>query len=152
MGLSRRATERIQRLIEFRSLHAVTPVPIRQIINDEGWRLLFREQIHPLYGFAVIRGQHKIMTVSADVSYPAQRYVMAHELAHEINEDPGILHVCGEGDWLESRSEREADEIAAWLLIPDSAMERYTTAAAIAAACQVPERLVRIRAGLLAAH
>lgn len=138
---------RINRIIEFRELHVTVPVPIRQLVQDEGWRLVFRSRMHPLYGFAIAKGPHKVMFVSEDIGHVAQRFVMGHELAHDLGDHVGSFHLCGEWGWANMKQEIVADSIAADLLIPDWAVEEYREIELIAAACEVPEWLVLRKLG-----
>jgi len=148
----------IRDLISRYNLHTsrlALPVPIRLIARAEGWRVWYREGLWPLYAFAVVDGPIRLMVVNACLSDEYQRWAIAHEMAHALNGDGSLHpHLCAANGplapWTTRRMEQQADQFAARLLIPDWIIdETGGDIAEIAAACEVPPRLVELRlAGL----
>lgn len=70
---------------------------------------------------------------------PMQRFVCAHELGHAVLH-PGINTPFLKAKTLYSidRFEREANEFAVELLMPDAIVREYSTIQEAAAACEVP--------------
>lgn len=137
---------RLRRLIDAHDLHSTIPVPIRQLVWDRGWVLRFRERIYPFYGYAIVAGPAKVMTINASTHPYWQRYVMGHEIGHDNNGDLGSFDVVRDNQLhIHQKQERAADIVAAHLLIPDFALVEYETIQQVAAACQVPPSLVRLR-------
>lgn len=149
MALSIATESAIQEMVERLDLHSPysnpLPVPIEQIARDEGWAVRYLHNLFPLYGFAAVRGNKRLMGINADVARPYQRLAIAHELGHFLNGDLFELHLCNEWDWLYNRVERSASLIAARLLIPDLSLERIETVADLASICDVPDELVQLR-------
>lgn len=147
------ASERaIQRLVERWELHGniayCLPIPIAQVARNEGWTVRYIEGLFPLYGFAAIRGNRRLMGINADVGRPYQRMAIAHELGHVLNGDVDSVHLCSDWEWLYNRQERGASEVAARILIPDAALSVFDSIDTLAAACDVPPMLVELRLGL----
>ena len=89
------------------------------------------------------------MLINADVEAPYQRYAIAHEIGHALAGHAGRLQLCTGvsrrfGAWITAAQEREADRIAARLLIPPSVAYSGADAAEVAALCGVPMRLVEV--------
>lgn len=151
MALSIASERAIQRLVERWDLHTgdtlCLPVPIAQVARNEGWTVRYVEGLFPLYGFAAIRGHRRLMGINAEVSRPYQRMAIAHEIGHVINGDTSRLHLCSEWEWLYGKAERRTSEVAARILIPESAVRGIGTLAEMAAACGVPIELVELRLG-----
>ena len=72
-----------------------------------------------------------------------ERIVYAHEVAHGILEHEGGLRLDEMDCWFENRSEREAWEVAARLLVPPVAWLDRGDVQRMAAAFAVPPALVR---------
>ena len=72
-----------------------------------------------------------------------ERLVYAHEVAHGIMGHEGELRVSDMDSWFTDRSERQAWQIAARLLIPPSAWLDRGDVQRMAAAFRVPTMLVR---------
>ncbi len=149
MDLSDDAERAIAQLIERRELHAnlalCLPVPIRHVARDEGWDLYYRDDMTTLYGFAIVNGPVKVMTINGEIGRPWQRHAIAHEMGHLLNGDPGSIHLCHQWPWLAEKTERRASIAAGKLLIPDAAIHEMSTMAEIAAYCDVPMALVELR-------
>lgn len=144
--VSEEARRRLRRTVSAHALHTSIPVPVRQLVTDLGWLLQFRERIYPLCGFAVKDGPAKVMVLNASNHPWYQRYVMAHEIAHENNGDLSSIDLIrSDQSHIHIKQERAADIVAAHILIPDFALYEYETYAEVAAACQVPVDLVRLR-------
>ncbi len=147
--ISVEAERRITRTIELHNIHiqGMLPVPIRQIARNEGWTVFYREGVFPLYGFAIVREPHKIMGINADISLQWQRATIAHEMGHYIAGHRHGLNMLTERPWTWTKEEREASEIGARLLVPEWSLQEYQTIAELAAACDVPGRIVENRLG-----
>lgn len=73
-----------------------------------------------------------------------ERLVYAHEVAHVILGHPGELMFEGMDRWFVDKSEREAWQIAARLLVPVSAVVEHGEVQSIASACRVPPDIVHM--------
>lgn len=144
----------IRELIARYHLHSrlALPVPIRQVAEDEGWRLVYREGLAPLYAFAVVHRSARLIYINADVDRTYQRAAIAHEIGHSLNGDLGILQLCAasrsQAAWTTSRQERQADLAAAHILIPPWTLREFGSLHEIAAACEVPVELVELYRGV----
>lgn len=135
---------RVTRVIDRHHLHTALPVPIRQVPVDLDWQVVYRERIHPLYAALAVDGPRHVLLVNASIGPEWQRLGIAHEIGHAIeastrpSRPPAQLHLLAEeGDlWWERPGERNANVIAAQLLIPERMLDE--PADAIAAACEVP--------------
>lgn len=149
MSLSDGAERAIAQLIERRNLHTslalCLPVPIGYIARSEGWDLYYRDDMTDLYGFAVVDGPIRTITINSEISQAWQRHAIGHEMGHYINRDPGRFHLFHYGQWLVDKMERRASIVAARLLIPEDALREMSTIDEIAVACDVPRDLVELR-------
>lgn len=142
----------VRALIARYDLHgesASLPVPIRQVARSDGWIVRYAEGLWPLYGAAVIHGLTRVMLINADVEPPFQCYAIAHEIGHALAGHAGRLQLCAGvsqrfGKWITTAQEREADRIAARLLIPPTVAYSGADAAEVAALCWVPAWLVDV--------
>lgn len=152
--LSQRGERAVTELIDRYELHArfAGPVPIRQVARDEGWILRWSDQLHRIFGLAIVVDDVRVMTINSRVAEPFQRMAIAHEMGHLLNGDEGDVHLCamtgaGFTDWLRGRQERQATLAAARLLVPDWVLNDGGTLGEIAVRCRVPVELVQLRAG-----
>lgn len=143
---------RLQEFIERYDLHRryALPVPIEMAAEAEGFQIRLTPRLWPLNGFAITIGPVRRMEINADLSPAWRRWVIAHELAHLILDDPSVLHLCAAEHalfttWLRKRIERRANHAAAYLLIPEWVVRETESAEEIAARCQVPTSLAMIR-------
>lgn len=143
--------ERVTEIIEIYDTHAVLPVPIRQLARDMAWDVRFRERMAPLYGWACMENDRPVMGVNASIGAAYQRYVMAHEIGHYLagHLNDGITRTMTALLSGYSAEESIADAIASLLLIPAYALDDHETTSAVARACEVPPRLVRLRRALV---
>lgn len=156
MALPQRAHRAVRRLIVRHGLHGPgdIPVPIRQVVADDGWSLHFREGLAPLLGIAGILEGVQVMWINADVSRPYQRFAMGHEMGHWLCGHISTVQLCVEHDdrfasWVSRRQERQADLAAAHILIPPWTLREFGSLHEIAAACEVPVELVELYRGLM---
>lgn len=142
------AERALLRIIDMYQIHlpGALPVPIRQVALNEGWRIIYREGVFPLYGFAIVHGSQKIIGINADISLTWQRATIAHELGHSIaDHSPGLQTMTHTLDW--TKAEHEASEIGAELLIPEWTLTEFETREELAVACDVPFPVVENRLG-----
>lgn len=154
MGSRRRLTavdRAVSELIARYDLHTrlSVPVPIRHIARNEGWVVVYSEQMGRLYGVAVVHERLRLMRINADVTPSFQRMAIAHEMAHVLNGDIESIQLCAASvpafrGWLNRRQERQASLTAARILIPDWVLAEIQTVDEIATACEVPRELVEL--------
>src|SRR5690606_32336512 len=84
--------------------------------------------------------------INNDLDRPMQRFVCAHELGHAMLH-PGINTPFLKANTLFSinRLEREANEFAVELLIPDDLLREHQTIYEVATACGVPGEVVELK-------
>ncbi len=156
MNLPRKVELQLRSFVDRYSLHerGAVPVPISKVAEYEGFRLYYTPRLWPLNGYAITLGPVRVMEINADLSQPYRRLTIAHELAHTILDHPSTLYLCTAGNrtfahWVRRRIERQADAGAAYLLVPDWVIEETGgSLTEIAAACEVPEEVVRMRLGV----
>lgn len=124
----------------------VLPVPIWQVALEDGWHVTYRDTFDTVHGVAILFGDAKLLCVNATIARPFQRQAIAHELGHVLAGHTSPLHLCTNTfvHHLAHRQEREADLVAARLLIPPWALDHYTTIAELAAACDIPYELAAL--------
>lgn len=147
--------ERVRALIDSYDLHG-DGVPVR-LSRVEDVYVPWREDLDPIgvaaYSIPSKHGQPTAMSPAHVVINSAadridQRLLFAHEIGHVLCEHPGSLPHLDLGEWWHERDEREAWEVAAYLLIPSQVIWHYGETVLIAAACEVPRWLVDLRAKL----
>jgi Zn-dependent peptidase ImmA (M78 family) len=140
-------------LINKHRLHTRTPVDLSPILE--------RFEIHkynftPItLGFALVRPKQIYLGINQNIDLSWQRMAQAHEAAHIIANQPHPLFVCKTNDWSKDHDEREAQLIAAYLLVPQRAIEEnYKVGAApqLARALKVPPDLVDLRWSFARVH
>lgn len=97
-------------------------------------------------GFFSSYKRSKFIHINDDLDDPMKRFVCAHELGHAVLH-PGINTPFLRSKTLFSidRIEREANEFAVELLMPDEIILEYDTIYEAAAACGVPEDLAVLK-------
>jgi Zn-dependent peptidase ImmA (M78 family) len=108
--------------------------------------LVQKEPLGSVYGYFHTYRRVAIIHVNCDLDEPTQRFVCAHELGH------AILHPHANTPFMKAntffsveRIEREANEFAAELLIPDEVLDEYVTLQEVAAVCKVPLEITRLK-------
>jgi Zn-dependent peptidase ImmA (M78 family) len=106
-------------------------------------------------GFALVRpkGMHIGINKNLDASW--QRMAIAHEAAHIIANQSHQIYVCKTSDWSKERDEREAQLIAACLLVPLKVVAenyRVGVASQLAKALKVPPDLIDLRWSFARVH
>ncbi|GEM_PF-1515652 len=134
-------------------LHTRVPVDLSPILE--------RFEIHkhnftPMtMGFTLIRAKQMHIGINKNLDPTWQRMALAHEAAHVIANQPHQLFVCKTRDWSRHRDEREAQLIAACLLVPLRVIEEsYKVGAApqIGKMLKVPPDLVDLRWSFARVH
>ena len=104
------------------------------------------EPLGEIYGFFHTYRRIPFITINRELDEPMRRFVCAHELGH------AILHPRLNTPFLRAntlfsvdRIEREANEFAAELLIPDEVLHEHRTLQEAAAACHVPEEIAKLK-------
>lgn len=131
-------------------LPGALPVPIIHAARSSGWIVVYSPNLWPAFGLAVRNQTHRVMRIAEELSPCWQRYVVAHELGHLLAQHSDQLHRCDDPHQLVAErpeQEREADRIAAHLLIPDWLLREEASPAVIAERATVPESLVELRLG-----
>lgn len=147
----RKRTAAADHLVSRYRLHeGDVPVMIRQVANDEGWVIAFAP-LDDLHGYAVVKGAIKVMTINCLLPREYQRMTIAHEMAHYLNGDAGMMWTSrirsGEfSDWVFNQMERAATLTAARILIPLDQMGIGAEPYEVAVRCSVPVELVELYA------
>ena len=140
-------------LIHRYRLHTRLPVDIGVLLERFDIR---KHNFTPMtMGFAVVRPKQLHMGINKNLDAAWQRMAMAHQAAHVIANQPHQLYVCKTGDWSRDRDEREAQLVAACLLVPLKVIEEsYKVGAApqIGKALKVPPDLVDLRWSFARVH
>ncbi|MBF6612959.1 MAG: ImmA/IrrE family metallo-endopeptidase [Chloroflexi bacterium] len=140
-------------LIARHRLHSRFPVDLGPLLDRFDVR---KHNFTPMtMGFTMIRpaGMHMGINKNLDLSW--QRMAVAHELAHVIANQPHQLFVCKTSDWSRERDEREAQLIAACLLVPLKVVKdnyRVGVAPQLGKALKVPSDLVDLRWSFARVH
>jgi Zn-dependent peptidase ImmA (M78 family) len=97
-------------------------------------------------GFFSTYKRAKFIHINNMLNRPLKRFVCAHELGHAILH-PGINTPFLKANTLFSinRLEREANEFAVELLMPDDLIKEYNTIQEAAAACEVPFEITQLK-------
>jgi Zn-dependent peptidase ImmA (M78 family) len=140
-------------LIHRHRLHTRLPVDLSPVLERFDIR---RHNLTPVtMGFTLVRPKQIHMGINRNLDLGWQRMALAHEAGHIIANQPHQLFVCRTGDWSKDRDEREAQLIAACLLVPLHVIEdHYQVEAAprIAQALKVPTHLVDLRWSFARVH
>ncbi len=97
-------------------------------------------------GFFSTYKRSKFIHINCTLADPMRRFVCAHELGHAFLH-PGINTPFLKKNTLFStnRFEREANEFAVELLIPDDLLREHQTIYEVATACGVPGEVVELK-------
>ena len=133
-------------------LGGAVPMPIWEIAEAAGWRVEFQPGLAPeCLGFAVIAPPVALAVIDEVSSEATRRYTLAHEMGHVLEAHESRLILCtGRGrmnpfvSWMTSREERDADVLAARILIPEAALDAEDWNG-VALTCCVPTWLVELR-------
>jgi len=118
-----------------------------QIAREMGVVILF-EKLGNTLGYFNKYKRIKIIHINQEISEAEQQFTCAHELGHSI------LHPVVNTPFLKrntlfsiSKIEREANEFAVELLLPDSLLSEYEdlSLSQIAATCGIPPELISLR-------
>ncbi len=143
----------VEFLIYRHRLHTRLPVDLGPLMDRFDIR---KQNFTPMtLGFALIRPKQMHIGINKNLDPSWQRMALAHEAAHIIANQPHQLFVCKTSDWSKERDEREAQLIAACLLVPLGVIQynyRVGAAAHIARAIKVPPDLVDLRWSFARVH
>ena len=143
----------IEFLVHRHRLHTRLPVDLGPLLDRFDIR---KHNFTPMtMGFALVRSRGIHIGVNSNLDVSWQRMAMAHEAAHVIANQPGRIFVCRTSDWSKDALEREAQLIAACLLIPTKVVaENYQVGAAatLGKALKVPPDLVDLRWSFARVH
>ncbi len=151
--LSDEILDTLDLLIHRYRLHTRLPVDLSPILERFD---IHKHNFTPVtMGFALVRPRQIYIGINKNLDPNWQRMALAHEAAHIIANQPQQLFVCKTSDWSRERDEREAQLIAACLLVPLRIIEEhYQVGAApqIARALRVPPLLVDLRWSFARVH
>jgi Zn-dependent peptidase ImmA (M78 family) len=140
-------------LINKHRLHTRTPVDLSPILERFD---INRYNFTPItLGFALVRPKQMYLGINQNIDQSWQRMAQAHEAAHIIANQPHQLFICKTNDWSKDHDEREAQLIAAYLLVPQRVIEEnYKVGAApqLAKALRVPPDLIDLRWSFARVH
>ena len=143
----------IEYLVHRHRLHTRLPVDLSPVLERFDIRKL---NFTPMtMGFALVRSRGIHIGINSNLDASWQRMALAHEAAHVIANQPGRIFVCRTSDWSKDAFEREAQLIAACLLIPTKVVaENYHVGAAatLGKALKVPPDLVDLRWSFARVH
>ena len=143
----------IEFLVNRHRLHTRLPVELGPLLDRFEIR---KHNFTPMtMGFAFVRPKSMHIGINKNLKIDEQRMAIAHEAAHIIANQEGQLFVCRTSDWSRDRDEREAQLIAACLLIPLRVVaENYYPGAApqLARALKVPADLIELRWSFARVH
>ena len=146
--------DNIEFLIYRYRLHTRLPVELGPIIERFDIR---RHNFTPMtMGFALVRPKGIHIGINKNLDVANQRMALAHEAAHIIaNPSHQQIFVCKTSDWSKEQDEREAQLIAACLLVPLKIVaENYRVGVAgqLAKTLKVPADLVDLRWSFARVH
>lgn len=151
--LSEDILDTIEFLIYRHRLHTRLPVELGPLLDRFEVR---KHNFTPMtMGFALVRPKGMYIGVNKNMDAAWQRMAMAHEAAHIIANQPHQLFVCKTSDWSKEGEEREAQLIAACLLVPLKIVAenyRVGVASQLAKALKVPPALVDLRWSFARVH
>ncbi len=108
--------------------------------------VIFRYMHHDINGFYKLEQRNRFIVINKHLSHEMQRFVCAHELAH------AILHPTINTPFLRANTllsvdkiEREANEFAVELLIPDELLHEGMNIYDAAAVCGVPNEVACLK-------
>lgn len=134
-------------------LHQTIPVSLARLLDR------FTVRRHDLtdrtLGFTIVRPPDIHIGINASLPHEWQRQTEAHELGHILAGHPNGIYMCKINKWLRDELEREAQELAAYLLVPLPNIEesyRGLTVAELATVLEVPPGLVGLRQTLAIAR
>ena len=140
-------------LIHRYHLHSRLPVDIAPITEKFE---ISRYNFTPMtMGFALVRPKQIYIGTNQNLDIAWQRLALAHEAAHVIANQQERFFVCKTNDWSRDHNERQAQLIAAYLLVPQKVVqENYRVGAAprLAKALKVPPDLVDLRWSFARVH
>lgn len=140
-------------LIHKHRLHMRLPVDLSPIMERFEIR---KYNFTPMtLGFSLVRPKQIYMGVNQNMDSFWQRMAQAHEAAHIIANQPHQLFVCKTNDWSKDHDEREAQLLAAYLLVPQRVVEenyRVGIAPQLAKALKVPPDLIDLRWSFARVH
>lgn len=143
----------LEYLIHRYHLHSRLPVDLSPILDKfEANKFNFTPMT---LGFALVRPKHIYLGINKNLDPVWQRMAQAHEAAHVIANQQQRLFVCKTSDWSRDSDEREAQLIAAYLLVPRKVVEenyRVGVAPQLAQALKVPSDLVDLRWSFARVH
>jgi Zn-dependent peptidase ImmA (M78 family) len=143
----------IEFLIHRHRLHSRLPVELGPLLDRFDIR---KHNFTPMtMSFLLVRPKGMHMGINKNMDTASQRMAVAHAAAHVIANQPHQLFVCRTSDWSKDRDEREAQLIAACLLVPLRVVaENYYVGAApqIAHALKVPPDLIDLRWSFARVH
>ena len=143
----------IEFLIYRHRLHTRMPVELGPLIERFDIR---RHNFTPMtMGYALVRPKGIHIGINKNLDVSSQRMALAHEAAHIIANQAHPIYVCKTGDWSKDEDEREAQLIAACLLVPLRVVaENYRVGVAgqVAKALKVPPDLVDLRWSFARVH
>jgi Zn-dependent peptidase ImmA (M78 family) len=151
--LSNDILDTIDFLIHRHRLHTRLPVDIGPVLDRFEIR---KHNFTPVtMGFALVRPRQMHIGINKNLDVAWQRMALAHEAAHIIANQPHRLFVCRARDWSKDRDEREAQLIAACLLVPLRVIEesyQVGTGPQLGKALKVPPDLVDLRWSFARVH
>ncbi len=140
-------------LIHRYHLHSRLPVDLSPILEKFEIR---KYNFTPMtLGFALVRPKQIYIGTNQNLDPRGQRMAQAHEAAHVIANQPHGLFVCKTSDWSKEHDERQAQLMAAYLLVPRKVVEenyRVGIAPQLAVALKVPHSLVDLRWSFARVH
>ncbi len=140
-------------LIHRHHLHSRVPVDLSPIMERFDIR---KHNFTPMtMGFTLVRPKQIHIGISKSLDVAWQRMAMAHESAHIIANQPHQLFVCKTSDWSRFNDEREAQLIAACLLVPLKVIEdsyRVGAAPSLGKLLKVPPDLIDLRWSFARVH
>jgi len=143
----------IEFLIFRNHLHTRIPVDLGPLLDRFDIK---KHNFTPMtMGFALVRPKGMHIGINKNLDSSWQRMAVAHEAAHIIANQPHQIYVCKTSDWSKERDEREAQLIAACLLVPLRVVaENYRVGVAnqLARALKVPSDLVDLRWSFARVH
>lgn len=143
----------IEFLIYRHHLHTRMPVELGPLLDRFDIR---RHNFTPMtMGFAIVRPKGIHIGINKNLDVASQRMAIAHEAAHIIANQPRQIFVCKTSDWSKDQDEREAQLIAACLLVPLRVVaENYRVGVAnqLGRALKVPADLVDLRWSFARVH
>lgn len=134
-------------------LHTRVPVDLGPLLDRFD---IAKHNFTPMtLGFALVRPTQVHVGINKNLDFSWQRMALAHEAAHIIANQQRQFYVCKTGDWSKDRDEREAQLIAACLLVPLRVVEesyRVGAAPQLGKALKVPADLVDLRWSFARVH